>query len=513
MLAFSKGILLFFLFLISIKCGSILNIPLKSLTNSNIVFSDLDSDMLETLVFNGNLDYNQYYIHFTIIGQESRIRKLSLDTTLNTNIFTGDSCEDCSENALLYWNTTYKRKKVFLKQFSSSVLLNDDNNLILPDFAINMEISSEKAIEIALDGVLGLGLQSFSNDLSLNPLNSSRNSLNNSSQSSLNSMLKSSNLLNYLYRNSYIDSRQFSFALYRDQNLTKLILGGYDSSLLKTPFRYHPLINPKKWMLNLTGLSIDKSLFPTHAKNLVFDSSVSNLIGPKADIVKIIGLLNQKAQKQICEEKAVFFMKCDCRNFPISEFFFEIAFEISGVFYQFFLEDLLISYQENTEECNFALSYSEGKTGVSSWILGTKFFERYYVMFDADRREIAISEVNIDVLMGNSFLSEEDMENLGLFGFVLLLGTLIYFAVYVLNEGKSSKEFKRVSIDEKTTYLEEGDVFVIEKLENRPENLGESIEMKEIKREKNTMILEGKYDKNEGKTQEKVENIEDSHTI
>ena len=169
MSCFSQGILLF-LFFFSLKASSILNIPLKSLTDSNIVYTDLDSDMLETLVFNGNLDYNQFYIHLTILGKEDRILKLSLDTTLNTNIFAEDSCVDCSDSSL-FWNTTYKKKRVFLQQFSSNVLLNDDDELILRDFAINLEIPHEKSPEMALDGVLGLGLHSFSQDLSTNSMN------------------------------------------------------------------------------------------------------------------------------------------------------------------------------------------------------------------------------------------------------------------------------------------------------------------------------------------------------
>ena len=126
-------------------------------------------------------------------------------------------------------------------------------------------------------------------------------------------------------------------------------------------------------------------------------------------------------------------MKCNCINMPFFEesLLFELAFNVSGQIYPFYLEDLLISYEEDKGECNFALNYPLKPKAQKAWVAGTKFFERYYVMFNADNKEIAIAEVNLDVLMGLWFLSEGELEFLSILGFLLFMASLTYF-MYVL---------------------------------------------------------------------------------
>ena len=481
----------FLLSLSSINCASLLNIPIKSLTNSNIIYTSFNSSTLDALIINDRLDYNQFYIDLTILGKENKILKLSLDTTLNTNIFDSDSCPYCLDDPSLNFTTNYKGNTYKMGQFSADVLLNDDDDLILSDFPVNLQISTDNSNpEMPFDGVFGLGLDSFS-----------RMPLENFTSKTV----KPSNLLNYLFKNNYIENRQFSLALYKDANKTKLIMGGYDNSLLKTAFNYHPIKGSKQWALNLTGMMmIGNDLYnDSIADSLIFDSSVSNLIGPKQDVIKIIRNINKMAGKRICEEDAAYFMKCNCNDMP----FFEemllsgIGFLISDKTYTFLIEDLLISYEENIGECNFALSYLGSTKAKTAWVAGTKFFERYYVVFNADSREIAIAEVNLDVLMGLWMLSQTELEILSIVGFLLFMVSLIYFLYILLKEGKSSKEFVKVNStenDKDVSYLEDSDIFVIGR------------EMKEIKKTKENPENE---EKKENKQSENVENIEESHTI
>lgn len=470
--------------------GSILNIPIKSLTNSNIIYTEFTSSKLETLIINDRLDYNQFYIDLTIIGKENQVLKLSLDTTMNTNLFDSESCPYCLDNdPPVQFITKYKGNSYKISQFSADVLLNDDEDLILSDFPVNLQISDEtNSSKMPFDGVFGLGLDSFS-----------RMPVENSTSKTI----KPSNLLNYLWKNDYIESRKFSFALYKDANKTKLIMGGYDGTLLKSPFDYHPIRNSKHWALNLSGILIDRLQYnESEAESLIFDSSVSNLIGPKEDVLRIIKTLNAKIGKDFCEENAQYFMKCNCINMPFFEesLLFELAFNVSGQIYPFYLEDLLISYEEDKGECNFALNYPLKPKAQKAWVAGTKFFERYYVMFNADNKEIAIAEVNLDVLMGLWFLSEGELEFLSILGFLLFMASLTYFMYVLLKDGKSSKNFVKISNSESEKdvgYLEDSDIFVIGK------------EMKEIKKEEKLKTEEI----NEKKETQNVENIEDSNTV
>ena len=127
---------------------------------------------------------------------------MSMDTTLNTNIFTLNTCPKCLKDDIpAFFNITYNKKKLALGQVTENILLSDDNNLQLSEYPINIMYSGEDSIEIPFDGVLGLGLDSFIKGNT------------------------STNLLNYLFQMNYIETRQFSFALYLDDNKTKLIMG------------------------------------------------------------------------------------------------------------------------------------------------------------------------------------------------------------------------------------------------------------------------------------------------
>lgn len=477
----------FLLSLSPLNSTSLLNIPIKSLTNSNIIYTSFNSSTLKALIINDRLDYNQFYIDLTIIGKENKILRLSLDTTLNTNIFDSESCPSCLDDPSVNFTTLYKGKSYKMGQFSADVLLNDDDDLILSDFPVNLQISSDNNNpEMPFDGVFGLGFDSFS-----------RMPLENFTLKTV----KPSNLLNYLFKNNYIENRQFSFALYKEPNKTKLIMGGYDNSLLKTAFNYHPIKSSKQWALNLTGMMIGTEFYnDSVADSLIFDSSVSNLIGPKQDVIKIIRNLNKRAGRHICDEDASYFMRCNCNDMPFFEetLLYGLGFVVSDKTYTFLIEDLLISYEESIGECNFALSYLGSAKARTAWVAGTKFFERYYVVFNADSREIAIAEVNLDVLMGLWMLSQTELEILSIVGFLLFMVSLIYFLYILLKEGKSSKEFVKVNSSESekdVSYLEDSDVFVIGR------------EMKEIKKQQEN------EEKKEKKEIENVENIEESHTI
>ena len=494
-------VFLFTFLLYTAKTALLLNIPIKSLTNSNIIYTDFNDKKLESFITNDKLDYNQFYIDLTLVGNETKILKLGLDTTYNTNLFSEDSCPGCldSDKTIVFWNTTYKQNKIKIGQISANILLNDDE-LTLPNYPANILKSSKVSNNMPFDGILGLGFESFSR-MPIETYNTSQ--------------IRPTNLLNYLWKNNYIETRQFSFALYRDVNKTKLIMGGYDGTLLNSPFIYHPLVNSKKWMLNLTGLYINKMPLYTEAHGLLFDSTTSNLIGPKSDVLNIISNINAMAGKRnVCEEDNEYFLKCNCEDLPFEEeFLFDISFEISGSIYPIYLEDLMISYQETSKQCYFALGYYEdGSMNEKVWIAGTKFFERYYVMFNADNKEIAIAEVNLEMLMGTWFLSQTEMEILSVVGFILLLVTLTYFMYIILKEGKSSKEFNRISNTEQNiSYLEQSDVFEIGKSLEQEKQEENSIEMKDLTKKPIENKEENELDGKKG--MEKVDNIEESHTV
>lgn len=508
-------ILIFFCVFEREKAGEALEIPIKSLTNSNIIYTNFKEKDLNEFIFNDKLDYNQFYIDLTLLGKEDQILKIWLDTTIDTNIFAKEKCPECfTFYSPLLFNSSYKGKKYAMGQITSDILLNDDDDLVLESYPVNI-LANDNKIKIPFDGILGLGLDSFSRM----PIeeNSNETTVNYSSSS----VLQPSNILNYLWKNNYIEFRQFSFALYIDTNKTKLILGGYDGSLTRSSFEYYPVVHPKKWAVNLSGLLINREFFQTSADKLVFDSSTSNLIGPKTDVLEIIEKINEEAGGEVCIEESHYYLKCNCLNLPFTEeLFFEIALQISGNDYRFCLEDLVISYEEATGECYFALGYyDDSKKKDKVWIAGTKFFERYYVVFNAENKEISIADVNLEVLMGDSgFFTYEEMQALSFIAFVCLVLSLIYFVFCVLKEGKSSKEFTRVSNSENNvSYLDDGDVFVISAQSNHEqENDKKSIEMKEIPKKNNkpadvSEILADKQIKEE--KFEQNENIEDSHTV
>lgn len=457
-----KNIILFLNFLL-FNC--LVEIPIKSLTDSNIVISNLSSSELKNFVKNGKLDYNQFYIDISLQSQQKKILKIGLDSTLKNNFFISDVCEQCQDlNSSEIKKINYRGFDLNLTQKFSNLILDDKEDIILKDYPINIinnQIKTSKKLNFKWDGVLGLDFQSFKKDNSTN--------------------LKHSNLLNYLYDNNYINARQFSFALFYDDSESRLILGGYNGHLIKSAFNFNRLISSKNWMISLDAIHLlPEKKIETKAKSILFDSTTSNFIGPKSDVLQILNHINQIDKTRKCHFSHNYFMICDCGGFLFMELYFhKISFQINNINYTFPLDDLLISFDLKEKKCNYALSYYLPKNNSQNesddkWIIGTKFFERYYVLFNADSKYIAIAEVDEYVLFGRNsnsgILDEIEMDTLLLLVFALLLALVMYFIFTIYSEGKSSKEFQKVVTDDHNVYIEEKNSLVD----------GKQFELKEI---------------------------------
>lgn len=433
---------IFTLFFIK-RIFSILSIPLHSFTNSNILYtSTLKENNLIDYVRNGQLDFSQFYIDL-MIGDDRKIYKVGVDSTLKQNLFFNDVCQNCSDSSIATKSMTFEKNKFQIFQKTTNLILSDADDIKLNDYPI--DIADDKNLKNKLnsyyDGFLGLDLQSFKE------------------AKDVKDDLKNSNLLNYLYNNNFIDVRQFSFGLYLDNNQSRLILGGYDPSLVKSKFVFHRLSNSKNWMIPLSQIVNDANeTINSESKTLLFDSTTTNLIGPKKDVDKLVNMINNYLQSKCFFENS-YYLICECDKFLLSRYLYRelFKFNLNQSYYSFNLDDLLISKNWDDEKCTFALGYYINDYSDNRWIAGTKFFEKYYVLFNADSKYIAIAEIDFSTLIGksNKLFDIIEEETLLVICFFSAVGVLIYVILTIFKEGRSSNEFEKVQTEDNEVFIEE----------------------------------------------------------
>lgn len=453
----------------------ILRIPLKSLTDSSILFSStLKENNLIDYVRNGQLDFSQFYIDL-MIGEDRKIYKVGLDSTLKQNLFFNDVCEICKNTSITSKSMTFEKNKFQIFQKTTNVILSDEDDIKFNDYPIDIadDKSLKKKLNSYFDGFLGLDLQSFKENKKDD--------------------FKNSNLLNYLYDNNFIDTRQFSFGLYLDNNKSHLIIGGYDSSLVKSKYVFHRLINTKNWMIPLSQIVNNANeTINSDSKSLLFDSTTTNLIGPKKDVDKLVNMINGHFNSK-CMFENPYYLICECEQFFFSRYLFHdlFKFNLDQNYYSFNLDDLLITKDWNNKKCTFALGYYLNDYSDNRWIAGTKFFEKYSVLFNVDSY-IGIAEIDFSTMIGrpNKLFDLVEEETLMVICFFFVLGVLLYVVFTIFTEGRSSREFKEVRTEDNEIFVEEKTSLSEDKegkneVEGSKKSDPKEFELKEIQRKYN----------------------------
>lgn len=161
----------------------------------------------------------------------------------------------------------------------------------------------------------------------------------------------------------------------------QLVLGGVDDRHYEGQFHFMPVVSTAYWQVMLDNIKVgDAAIKPAHlrgtgaqspylmklanSKHAIIDSGSSMLVGPKAEVQAIAGMLGASLMGQL--------WVIDCASKM------QVTFTLGGQEFQLQGDDLVLERQGNL--CLLGLQSSDGFT--PHWVLGNVFMRKFYVQFD-----------------------------------------------------------------------------------------------------------------------------------
>jgi len=271
----------------------------------------------------------------------------------------------------------YQHCKLSGKLYEDVITFNNAyGNLLGPNVNVSVPVSMRQSFlaaadasdarfkDLPIDGVFGLG-----------PL--------------AKSSTKITNLLVNLHENKLIDNLQFSFwfnPVLDSIQGGELVLGGIDTQRYQGKIYWHHLSAVSgQWTLGLQYVSLGNQVVGCygHSCQAMLSTGLTDLYGPRDDVMKIYALLNSSRQKSGLE-------LIDCRrisSLPI------ITFTIDGIPYPLLPTNYIRKTVDGaifkSETCYVAILPSDSHR--NEWILGTNFLGTYYSMFDMTYRQVGFA--------------------------------------------------------------------------------------------------------------------------
>lgn len=170
----------------------------------------------------------------------------------------------------------------------------------------------------------------------------------------------------------------------------QLVLGGVDDRHYEGEFHFMPVVSTAYWQVMLDNIKVgDAAIKPAHlrgtaaqspylmklanSKHAIIDSGSSMLVGPKAEVQAIAGMLGASMMGQL--------WVIDCASKM------QVTFTLGGQEFQLQGDDLVLERQGNL--CLLGLQSSDGFT--PHWVLGNVFMRKFYVQFDWQERRIGLA--------------------------------------------------------------------------------------------------------------------------
>ena len=242
---------------------------------------------------------------------------------------------------------------------SNDVVGHGDMTVVDQDFA---EVTKEDGLSFnfdKFDGILGLAFDSIS--------------VNHSTPVWYN-----------LINQNLVDEKIFSFWLAKDPSSTlggELTLGGYDSKLFKGDLTYVPLTHRNYWQIKMDAVNFNgKNYCNATGCKAIVDSGTSMLTGPKAQVDAInkqLGCMISGAQ-------------CSWLHCPDFSTLPDLTFVLNGV--QFTLKPEEYIMKVSTLCMSGLMSMDIAEPVGPLWILGDKFMEKYYTVFDFENSRVGFAE-------------------------------------------------------------------------------------------------------------------------
>lgn len=187
-----------------------------------------------------------------------------------------------------------------------------------------------------------------------------------------------------LVEQGLVDKKVFSFYLARNTSTKlggELTLGGWDESLFTGELKYVPLTQLNYWQIRMDAVNFQGKNFcgDTGCKAIV-DSGTSMLTGPKA----IVDLINGQLGCIISGAQCSWLHCPDMSTLPALEFV------LNG--HSFVLQPEEYIMQAGGTCISALMSMDIPAPAGPLWILGDKFMEKYYTVFDFENLRVGFAD-------------------------------------------------------------------------------------------------------------------------
>jgi len=181
-----------------------------------------------------------------------------------------------------------------------------------------------------------------------------------------------------------VDKKMFSFWLARNTTGMmggQLTLGGYDKTLFKGDLQYVPLTQKNYWQIKMDAVNFEyRNLCGEKGCKAIVDSGTSMITGPS----KLVNMINGQLGCIISGDECSWLHCPDYSTLP------NLEFVLNG-------NSFVLTPQEYIMETGGACI--SGLMGMDIaepigplWILGDKFMEKFYTVFDYENSQVGFAE-------------------------------------------------------------------------------------------------------------------------
>lgn len=288
------------------------------------------------------------------------------DSCITSRYFSCDESLSCSyvdKHSLV--NITYGKGFISANVVAEQVFLNEE--LFVPQQKILNVVFQKDFDGFSADGLCGMGVETFfSGD-------------------------DKTNIITNLYNAGKINNQMFSFKLNRemlssDENYSEMIIGGYDNESFEGNITFFDVVNYNYWAIGMNAAYADKDFISGMSQALI-DTGTSLIVAPSNAFLNYVEILKKKGKSCIIMNT---YIKCACPDGNIDDYP-TLVFNFNGMNYTLEPEYYVIKYNHL---CLIYLSVLNGFSD-NMWILGDKFMNKYYAVFDGGNLTIGLARMKV----------------------------------------------------------------------------------------------------------------------
>jgi len=187
-----------------------------------------------------------------------------------------------------------------------------------------------------------------------------------------------------LINQGLVEQKMFSFWL--APNTTgmfggQLTLGGYDKSLFRGELQYVPLSQENYWQIMMDGVIFEyRNLCADRGCKAIVDSGTSMITGP----TELVNLINGQLGCIISGGECSWLHCPDFSTLP------DLTFQLAGHSYTLTPKQYIMETGGTCMSCLMGMDIAEPVGPL--WILGDKFMEKFYTVFDYENKRVGFAE-------------------------------------------------------------------------------------------------------------------------